>query len=52
MHLAQRRQDGEVHCFECLSPTEVAERLSAEAFTLEAALILWAWLERRSARFR
>ena len=42
-----RNQDGEVHRFECLSPAEVAERLSAEAFTLEAALILCAWLERR-----
>jgi len=47
-----QNQDGEVHCFECLSPAEVAERLSAEAFTLEAALILWAWLERRPTGFR
>ncbi len=45
-------QDGEVQCFECLSPAEVAERLSAEAFTLEAALILCAWLERRPTRVR
>lgn len=47
-----QNQDGEVHCFECLSPDEVAARLSAEAFTLEAALILCAWLERRPTRVR
>lgn len=32
-------QDGEVQRFECLDPTALVDRLRAEAFTLEAALI-------------
>jgi 8-oxo-dGTP pyrophosphatase MutT (NUDIX family) len=42
-----RNQDGEVHCFECLAPDELRARIEADAFTLEAALILAAWLSRR-----
>jgi 8-oxo-dGTP pyrophosphatase MutT (NUDIX family) len=39
-------QDGEVQCFECLSPDELRERLLADSFTLEAGLILAPWLQR------
>lgn len=37
-------QDGEVHAFERLSPSEVVARLEAGRFTLEAALVLAAFL--------
>jgi len=40
-------QDGEVQGFECLAPDALLERLLDENFTLEAALILAAWLQRR-----
>ena len=40
-------QDGEVERFECLPADALLERLSAGAFTLEAALILGAELEGR-----
>ncbi|HEX7438279.1 MAG TPA: NUDIX domain-containing protein, partial [Caldimonas sp.] len=40
-------RDGEVERFECLAPDALLERLRAGAFTLEAALILVASLERR-----
>lgn len=33
-------QDGEVACFECMTPDELTSRLAAGAFTLEAGLIL------------
>jgi 8-oxo-dGTP pyrophosphatase MutT (NUDIX family) len=42
-----RNRDGEVERFERLGPNTVVERLRADAFTLEAALILAAALERR-----
>lgn len=42
-------QDGEVHAFERLAPAQLRARLEAGLFTLEAALILWAWLERQAA---
>jgi 8-oxo-dGTP pyrophosphatase MutT (NUDIX family) len=37
-------QDGEVERFECLDREALIERLHADAFTLEAAAILVAWL--------
>ena len=40
-------QDGEVAGFERLGPAELIERLHADAFTLEAAMILIRWLESR-----
>lgn len=40
-------QDGEVQAFECLAPEALVERLLGEKFTLEAAVILAAWLRRR-----
>ncbi len=40
-------QDGEVQCFECLSPQELRARLLEDSFTLEAGLILVSWLQRR-----
>lgn len=40
-------QDGEVQRFECLSPAELLRQLQADVFTLEAAIILVAWLRRR-----
>jgi 8-oxo-dGTP pyrophosphatase MutT (NUDIX family) len=40
-------QDGEVQRFECVSCAEVVERIEADGFTLEAALVLAAWLEGR-----
>jgi 8-oxo-dGTP pyrophosphatase MutT (NUDIX family) len=39
-------QDGEVERFECLGRDALIERLHADAFTLEAAAILAAWLRR------
>ena len=47
-----RNQDGEVHAFECLTPVQLRERLDADVFTLEAAIILWGWLGRRAAAGR
>lgn len=38
-------QDGEVARFEGITRDELVERLQADAFTLEAALILAAWLD-------
>lgn len=40
-------QDGEVQVFECLASDALFERLLDENFTLEAALILAGWLQRR-----
>jgi 8-oxo-dGTP pyrophosphatase MutT (NUDIX family) len=37
-------QDGEVHAFERLSPSEVLQRLEENRFTVEAALVLAAFL--------
>lgn len=42
-------QDGEVHAFERLSASEVVERLEEGRFTLEAALVLTAFLAGLSA---
>ncbi|MEQ1807736.1 MAG: NUDIX domain-containing protein [Burkholderiaceae bacterium] len=42
-----QNQDGEVQGFECLALDALLERLLSEAFTLEAAVILAAWLQRR-----
>jgi 8-oxo-dGTP pyrophosphatase MutT (NUDIX family) len=42
--LAPQNQDGEVERFECLSASELCQRLRANAFTLEASLILAAAL--------
>ncbi len=42
-----QNQDGEVQGFECLALDALLERLLGEAFTLEAAVILAAWLQRR-----
>lgn len=41
-------RDGEVERFERLGPAALLQRLQAEAFTLEAALILVAWLQQRN----
>jgi len=41
-------RDGEVQRFECLRVDQLWERLLAEQFTLEAALVLADWLERRA----
>jgi 8-oxo-dGTP pyrophosphatase MutT (NUDIX family) len=41
-------QDGEVERFECLDAPDLIERLHAGDFTLEAAMILAKWLERRA----
>jgi len=41
-------QDGEVDRFECLQLAELMVRLHADEFTLEAAMILATWLERRA----
>jgi 8-oxo-dGTP pyrophosphatase MutT (NUDIX family) len=38
--LVPQNQDGEVAAFECLSVDDLTHRLLADAFTLEAALIL------------
>lgn len=40
-------QDGEVERFECLQRADLVERLHADAFTPEAAMILATWLSRR-----
>lgn len=40
-------QDGEVAAFECVQRDELRARLQADAFTLEAAMILARWLEQR-----
>ena len=42
--LTPQNQDGEVERFDCIAPGELHERLRADAFTLEAALILTSWL--------
>jgi len=41
-------QDGEVERFECVDRATLVERLHADAFTLEAAMILVRWLEWRT----
>lgn len=46
--LAPLNQDGEVERFECVDRAALVERLHADAFTLEAAMILARWLERRA----
>ena len=46
--LAPANQDGEVERFECLDRAALVERLHADAFTPEAAMILARWLERRA----
>lgn len=38
-------QDGEVQRFECVSRAALVERIEADRFTLEAALVLALWLE-------
>ena len=43
-------QDGEVERFECLGLAELVARMQADAFTLEAAMILAAWLARPQRR--
>ena len=40
-------QDGEVERFECLARATLVDRLHADAFTLEAAMILAQWLARQ-----
>ena len=45
--LAPVNQDGEVACFACVAPGDLLARLAADEFTLEAALILAASLQRR-----
>jgi 8-oxo-dGTP pyrophosphatase MutT (NUDIX family) len=45
-------QDGEVVRFECLDRVVLVERMHADAFTLEAALILATWLGRPAATGR
>jgi 8-oxo-dGTP pyrophosphatase MutT (NUDIX family) len=45
--LAPVNQDGEVARFDCMPPGVLMERLRAGAFTLEAGLILCAWLARQ-----
>ena len=42
-----KNQDGEVERFDCIALSELHERLRADAFTLEAALILTSWLAAR-----
>ena len=42
-----QNQDGEVERFDCIALSELHERLRADAFTLEAALILTSWLAAR-----
>lgn len=41
-------QDGEVERFECIDLATLVERLRADAFTLEASMILATWLVRRA----
>ena len=50
--LVPLNQDGEVVRFECLDRASLVERLHADAFTLEAGMILATWLERRAATGR
>lgn len=50
--LVPLNQDGEVERFECLDRVSLVERLHADAFTLEAGMILATWLERRAATGR
>jgi 8-oxo-dGTP pyrophosphatase MutT (NUDIX family) len=45
--LVPQNQDGEVERFDCIAPAELHERLRADTFTLEAALILTSWLAAR-----
>lgn len=45
--MAPANQDGEVARFECMKPEDLIERLAAQAFTLEAGLILARSLARR-----
>ncbi len=45
--LMPNNQDGEVQGFDCLAPDAIWERLLGEEFTLEAAVILAAWLQRQ-----
>jgi len=45
--LRPENRDGEVARFECLATPELVDRLRADAFTLEAALILVEALRRR-----
>jgi 8-oxo-dGTP pyrophosphatase MutT (NUDIX family) len=47
--LRPENRDGEVARFECLATPELVDRLRADAFTLEAALILVGALEREDA---
>ncbi len=46
-NLTPQNQDGEVQAFECLTPDALLERLRGEGFTLEAAVILASWMQRR-----
>jgi 8-oxo-dGTP pyrophosphatase MutT (NUDIX family) len=46
--LVPANQDGEVERFECLGRADLVARLQADAFTLEAGMILAFWLEGRS----
>jgi 8-oxo-dGTP pyrophosphatase MutT (NUDIX family) len=50
--LVPSNQDGEVERFECLDRVSLVERLHADAFTLEAGMILATWLEWRAATGR
>ena len=43
-------QDGEVERFDCIDLAALVERLHADVFTVEAAVILAAWLELQSRR--
>jgi len=45
--LTPQNQDGEVQRFDCITPDELHQWLRADAFTLEAALILTSWLATR-----
>ncbi len=45
--LTPQNQDGEVERFDCIAAKELQERLHADAFTLEAALMLASWLAGR-----
>ena len=48
--MTPQNQDGEVERFECLAVAALVERLHAEAFTREAAMILARWLDHRHGR--
>lgn len=43
--LHPENQDGEVQRFDAVTPDDLIDRLHADAFTLEAALVLEAWLQ-------